>query len=436
MSIQEFYLMNQDEKVLRFEASMNEYHVVDFVEKERYEAPLPIGYYHIHAFLKGRQAPKKRMHIESLLQNYGCNDLLGFVRLTHALSLNDTYWVKEVGSLLSWSDVSLYLHPFDEVIAQSAFEGGFATCVDPAASPEFGTDGTFPKCWVREEDKISLYKAGSVYMGLEPYSEFYSAQLAKAIGPEMVHYDLDMYRGKLISKCNLFTDENMGYVPYHKINPNVVSMKEMVRDFEVIGSGDAFRRMVILDALIFNTDRHLGNFGFLVDNQTQKIVRMAPVFDHNQALLPYAKDKHLASLSSYLPSRVPVLGDDFNTFANAMLTPEIKRDLLNLHGFTFKRHEKFNLPEERLQILEKIINRQIGNIIKNHTVALGKWDLEEEFDYSKEFEELRRVEAMASLIEEDSKKEKKVTLAERLKGIGKKKAVSHECKDKGIEKEF
>lgn len=435
MKAEEFYLMNRDEKILSFEARMNEFQVVDFTEKERFDAPLPIGFFHIHAFLKGRQAPKKRMHIESLLQHYGCNDLLGFIKLTHALSLNDTFWVKSTDSSISWDDVSLYQHPFDEVIAQSAFEGGFATCADPAASPEFGTDGTFPKCWVREGDTISLYKAGSVYMELESYSEFYAAQLAKIICPEIVDYDLDIYRDKLISKCSLFTNEDVGYVPYHKINPNVVSVKDIVRDFDEVGSGDLFRRMVVLDALIFNTDRHLGNFGFLVDNKTQKLLRMAPVFDHNQALLPYAKDKNLANLSGYLPSRVPVLGDDFNTFAHAMLTPEIKKDLLKLYGFKFERHEKYNLQEERLQLLERIVNRQIINILKNRAVSRDSWNMEEEFDLSSEFELLRQHECNAAIVEADEKKDKKISLTERIKGIGNKTIFHRDSKEKGLIKE-
>lgn len=44
--------------------------------------------------------------------------------------------------------------------------------------------------------------------------------------------------------------------------------------------------MIVLDALILNTDRHMGNYGFMVDNDTMQIKRMAPMFDHNQALLP------------------------------------------------------------------------------------------------------------------------------------------------------
>lgn len=48
--------------------------------------------------------------------------------------------------------------------------------------------------------------------------------------------------------------------------------------------------------LIVNNDRHIGNYGFIVDNDTQKILRMAPVFDHNRSLAYKVKDLDVASL--------------------------------------------------------------------------------------------------------------------------------------------
>ena len=43
------------------------------------------------------------------------------------------------------------------------------------------------------------------------------------------------------------------------------AIPELLAYFESIGSGDAFRRMCVLDAIILNTDRHYGNFGVLFD---------------------------------------------------------------------------------------------------------------------------------------------------------------------------
>lgn len=46
-----------------------------------------------------------------------------------------------------------------------------------------------------------------------------------------------------------------------------------------------FADMVVLDAVTFNQDWHLGNFGFLVNNDTFEIKSFAPLFDFNMAML-------------------------------------------------------------------------------------------------------------------------------------------------------
>jgi hypothetical protein len=43
-------------------------------------------------------------------------------------------------------------------------------------------------------------------------------------------------------------------------------------------------KMIILDYLIRNTDRHVGNFGVLRNSQTLKWERIAPVFDNGNSL--------------------------------------------------------------------------------------------------------------------------------------------------------
>ena len=45
--------------------------------------------------------------------------------------------------------------------------------------------------------------------------------------------------------------------------------------------------MNIIDYLIGNTDRHWGNWGFLVNNANNKLVRLHPLMDYNKAFLAY-----------------------------------------------------------------------------------------------------------------------------------------------------
>ena len=81
--------------------------------------------------------------------------------------------------------------------------------------------------------------------------------------------------------------------------------------FERIGSGDAFRRMCILDALILNTDRHSGNFGVLYQNDTMQVQKMAPVFDNNQSLLFDLDDDQLENTEWSIRHCSPPTGRGF-----------------------------------------------------------------------------------------------------------------------------
>lgn len=363
-----FIFMNKNEELLLFESNRAELGIVTFTELERYSDILPLSFDNISDWISTRQAPKHREHMRNLLRQCGCDDLDGFIRVSHALGLNDTFWIKPEGSDLSWDDVSLYQNPFNETIARIAFEGGLYGEHFSSTSPELITDGSYAKCWIRNEDEILLLKrgtSGARNTGLEPYSEYYAAQLGELICRDNVSYDLITHHGKLASSCKLFTDEKTGFTPVWKILSNKSTPVDILDYFDSIGAGESFRRMLVLDALILNTDRHMGNYGILVDNDTQDVIGMAPVFDNNQALLPYAEQQDFKDMDRYLESRPTKIGTDFNETAHWALTHGIKKDLNNLRGFRFTRHRKYNLPEERLQILEDVIDKQITRIIND-----------------------------------------------------------------------
>lgn len=359
-----FCLMNKDNPVMIFSSACDEFGEIELTEVEWLSSIRPIGYTNITAFLERRKAPKHRKHIQELLDKYGCGDWEGFLRITHALSLNDTFWVREEASSVRWEDVSLYRNDFDEVVAQAAFDGEFSDEGMSSTSPEFGTDGYYAKCWVRENGKILLYKRGSDTYEMEPLSEFLAAQVAEKICPHYVGYDLAFHHGKLISKCELFTSEAVGLAKMREIGLREKSIARLLAFFEEIGAGDDFRRMCVLDALIMNTDRHLGNFGVLFDNDSMEICSMAPIFDNNRSLFFDLDSDQLRNVAWYARKCRPRIGVDFLLTAKGLLTEEIRRDLRNLAGFHFKQHDSIKIEQERLDLLSNFINAQIQAILK------------------------------------------------------------------------
>lgn len=119
--------------------------------------------------------------------------------------------------------------------------------------------------------------------------------------------------------------------------------------------------MFVLDAVICNTGRHFGNFGFLVDNRTNKIVAPAPLFDHGNSLFNYFGADDLASaetLAAYAETLLPCAYDDFMGTAKAALTPEHKEGFRHLLEFRFKRHTRYNLPPKHLNLIEKQVRKR------------------------------------------------------------------------------
>ena len=173
-----------------------------------------------------------------------------------------------------------------------------------------------------------------------------------------MHYDLGFYHRKLISKCRLFTDEEHGLAKISDFSDRPNSVSGLLKLYEKFGVEDVLRRMFVLDALILNIDCHLGNFGFLLDNQTMKVKTAAPMFDHNRSLLFDLDEEQLAKPEWYISKCRPRIGVDFIKTAKGMLTDEIRQELKNLDGFCFAPHPTIELPQRRLEALNAVVERQ------------------------------------------------------------------------------
>lgn len=361
-----YFLMNKNNQVAEFERSKDQLDgTFTMVSSEKEK--LPIGFQDINTWLDKRQAAKHREHLRRLMAECGCLNSEGFIKITHAASLNDTFWIKSSEEDAAWDDISLYKNEFNEVISRISFEGSGLFGIDfSTTTPEFSTEGSFEKCWKREADEIYLYKRGSTgarNAGFEPYSEYYAGQIGEILCKDIVPYHLATLHKKTASKCKLFTDEKNGFVSLSNLVNRRMAPGEILKYYASIGSEDAFRRMVVFDAVTLNIDRHLGNHGVIFDTDSMEIISMAPVFDNNQALLPYAEQEDFTRIGVYLESKLPRIGEDFISIAKAVMTSEIRRDLINLHGFKFKFFESDKFPRERLLEIEKIVNRQISGIL-------------------------------------------------------------------------
>lgn len=162
----------------------------------------------------------------------------------------------------------------------------------------------------------------------------------------------------------LFTSEETGLVKISELEQTTRTIPELLTLFESVGDGDIFRRMCVLDALILNVDRHLGNFGMLVNNDTQNVTGAAPIFDHNRSLLFDLDTAQLEDPDWYIHRCRPGIGADFILTARGLMTDAIRSDLKNMAGFSFRQHDAIQADDLRLRRLSAVVNRQIEHILE------------------------------------------------------------------------
>ncbi len=206
-------------------------------------------------------------------------DIGDFIEETNCISLKDTYWVKRYNSTKTWKSVSPYENPFNEVISDYSFLG-LVTGSKITGSPDFSTDGRFPKCWKRNVNDIYLYKAGTTGPGLgsrgnEPYSEVYACKIAEKLGIDAVKYTTDFYKGRLVSKCKCVTNEKIGLILYRDLHyMEECNFSKLLQNADS-ASKEQIRDMLLLDYVTCNVDRHYGNIGVFIENDTNIILGFA-----------------------------------------------------------------------------------------------------------------------------------------------------------------
>ena len=319
-------------------------------------------------WLRRRTIPKNRAYVHNLLAKCGLNlnRPLSIINICKGLSLNDCYWVVQADNGDIFEKVNLYDNPFSNVLAELAFTGyGSSLRSSLFSSPEFTTNGMLRKCWRRISGKVYLYKGGTEgasNTGFEPYSEFYAAQIAAAMGVRAIPYGLSRWKGVLCSTCELFTSKEYSYIPVgHLVTKG--GMNAVKAYYESLGPEftAALREMLVFDAVICNVDRHFGNFGVMVDNRTNTVVSPAPLFDHGNSLFNFAGMdawSNDAALEEYIETLAPSVYDDFLGTAKSVLTPELREKLRHLLTFRFKKHPRYNLPAKRLRMIEKQVQKR------------------------------------------------------------------------------
>ena len=376
--VQTYILKLYDEELMRFtltdyglEGLKAEIISVNDTKKKLFPYGIELTGKGVLTWLKSRVVPKNRRFVEEILSTFGlnANDTKGIIDVCKGLSLNDSYWVVEEDFGGRFEDYNLYENRFSEILSLVAYTGVEQSHGKFTTSPEFTTGGALPKAWrFIEGDGIYLYKGGNnilTYGGKEPYSEYYASQIAEHMGLNAVHYDLENWKGILASKCKLFSSIDVSYVPIWRVIPDI-TLKKAIDYYDSLGEefGEQIRSMLMLDALIYNEDRHFGNFGLLRDNKTGDFIAPAPMFDHGHSLFSQAAPEKFNDLEAYAKTlTTPYDGLTFDKIAIEVIGKTQSVQLRKMANFKFTRYSLPGFDEERLQRIETFVRKRAVQLL-------------------------------------------------------------------------
>ena len=146
------------------------------------------------------------------------------------------------------------------------------------------TSGVFPKAWVRKEDGFYLYKEGARD---NVDNEILASKICRCFDCNQVYYEYGEYEKTPVSISRLMTslEESIATRAAFDIYATNCEFDPVERIIALDAKG--YYMMNILDYLVGNTDRHWENWGLLIDNETNKPIRIHDLMDLNQTFKAY-----------------------------------------------------------------------------------------------------------------------------------------------------
>jgi hypothetical protein len=335
----------------------------------------------IEEWWNGRGIPKSREGFDDVLKLVHLRDKNELLIRSLGLSLTDHYWVCPGHISLDWDEVNFYDNGFSPDIGDIFFHRGKKGGHN-LMTPDNSSDGRRVNRGVMLAGARVLNTGGSPGNYQEPFNEVLASSIMRRLGISLVEYSLYEDGGEYFSGCTNMTDTHVELVyashiyetRYKNINDNYYS--HYIKCGNGLGVGvsgieSSLDRMMAVDYLIANTDRHFNNFGMLRNSRTLEYTGPAPLFDSGTSLW---HDKNAKDIRADAPFRTRCFADtheeqirlvrDFSWYDRKKLAGigEECMELLqkNRHFDGGRKKKIAGSLTERVDMLERVIEQSMG----------------------------------------------------------------------------
>ena len=242
---------------------------------------------------QGRSIPASRQNIREVIQNLGVSSPEKLITRSFGLSLSDQYWLNPIATQLKWEEVNFFTNSFSEDVGNILFgvlaEGKKINLI----SPDNTSDGWLKKKWKIIGKKRYLVKGGSDPYWQQPFNEVMAAAIMKRLKIPHVNYSVVWEDDLPYSVCENFITPETELVSAFYIH-NIKRIKDERMLYEhyldcclelgIPKARQSLEKMLTVDYLIVNYDRHFNNFGAVRNAKTLEWISTAPLFDNGSSL--------------------------------------------------------------------------------------------------------------------------------------------------------
>ena len=266
----------------------------------REHLPLGVGFIQdrpdrssLNAWWTDRSIPASRSGVREALETLGLANTKLLLTRCFGLSLSDQYWIKPEGTDVTWEQINFFENPFSDDIGDVLFGAKKRANALDFSSPDSTSDGNLKKRWKIIDGKRCLIKGGSSPFRQQPFNEVIAAEIAKRLHIPHNAYSVLWNEDYPYSVCKDFVTGTTELIPAWRIiqtkkKPNNQSVyQHFVNCASALGITDVIPfldRMIVLDYIIANEDRHLNNFGAIRNAENLEWLGMAPIYDSGSSL--------------------------------------------------------------------------------------------------------------------------------------------------------
>lgn len=298
-----------------------------------------------------RENAKVILNVAALPQSIKTSSRLKIALACKGLTMSDCFWIKDEGEVSKFENVCLRKNKLSKASYVVAILGRHISTTVEEIRPDLSTTGMYPKYWKRENGCVTMWKTDITTGFVNTESELLCSKILLNHNVNALEYVKKEKDGKVFAVSKCMSNDDVSYIPAQSIKDWCFHTNQNFYDFIKNNFLVDFANMCVVDYVLFNTDRHFENWGFVVSNKTNEILSFAPLFDHNQALI----------------------GDYLNTNINELiyepLNISFQKSIEQFAKYSDISWTKELLPpkcQERLKIIENLKRTNYKNIDFEH----------------------------------------------------------------------